>query len=343
MFKKNFSPKRRFLSGLFGGRKGLRISVGNPTSIVCIELMQKTGIHFPEAHLDAKLMAELAAAGHEILDYDTVMPEFSVQQEAAALGCEVNWGNDNMMPEAKTHPVKELKDIIIPDNILEKPSIKVVLDAISILRKEYGDHIAILGKVMGPWTISYHLVGTQEFLTWVILAQDKIRRFLDVLKEVTIIFGKAQMQAGADAITLADHATGDLVRPETYRDFLIPIHQEIIRRIGAPIILHICGNCIDRLRYFVEAGFDAYHFEWQVDAQKAVKIVNGEMSLIGNINNAKTLYNGKPEDVYAQAKYSIKAGVNILAPECCIPLQTPLRNLKAIVEAAKDGYRETDR
>jgi len=330
------SPKRRFLSGLFGGREENRVPVGNPTSIVCVELMEKVGIYFPEAHLDARLMAELAAANHEILDYDTIMPEFSVQQEAAALGCEVDWGTKDKMPDIKVHPVKELKDIVIPKNILEKPSLRVVLDAISILRKNYGDHVGILGKVMGPWTISYHLVGTEEFLTWTILDPDKVRRFLEVLKEVTILFGKAQIQAGADVITLADHATGDLISSQMYHEFLLPIHKEIIQRIGAPIILHICGNCADRLRYFVEAGFDAYHFEWQVDAREAVKVVNSKMSLIGNISNI-TLLRGKPEDVYAQARYSIEAGINIIAPECAVPLRTPLQNLKSIVEAAKRG------
>ena len=46
-------------------------------------------------------------------------------------------------------------------------------------------------------------------------------------------------------------------------------------------------------------------------------------------------FGGTPEDVYKQARYSIEAGVDILAPECAVPLQTPLANLKAIVEAAK--------
>jgi integrase len=34
----------------------------------------------------------------------------------------------------------------------------------------------------------------------------------------------------------------------------------------------------------------------------------------------------------------IEAGVDIIGPECAIPLQTPIRNLQAIVEAAKAGY-----
>lgn len=332
------TPKRQFLSGLFGGRKGDRISVANPTSIVSIELMEKTGIFFPEAHLDPKKMAQLAAGGYEILGFDTIMPEFSVQQEAEALGCVVDWGSPSMMPDAKTHPMKEVEDLQIPENILEKPSMRVVLEALELLRKDYGNYVGIVGKVMGPWTLSYHLAGVQEFLLWTIVDPDKVRAALERLKEVSILFAQAQLQAGADAVVIADHATGDLVSPKTYQDFLLPVHQEMNQRIGGPTILHLCGNCSDRLRLFVEAGFDAYHFEWQVDAKMAVRIINREMSLIGNISNRGVLFGGTPEDVYKQARYSIEAGVDILAPECAVPLQTPLVNLKAIVEAAREGY-----
>ena len=332
------TPKRRFLSGLFGGRRGDRISVANPTSIVSVELMERTGVFFPDAHLDPDKMAALAAAGYEILGFDSIMPEFSVQQEAEALGCVVDWGSPTMMPDAKTHPAKEIDQLEIPENLTEKPSIRVVLRALELLRKIYGDHVALIGKVMGPWTLSYHMAGVQEFLLWTLTDPDKVRHFLGRLKEVTITFAKAQLQAGADVVVIADHATGDLVSPKTYQDFLLPVHQEINQRIGGPTILHICGNCSDRLRLFVEAGFDGYHFEWQIDTKMAVEVVNHEMSLIGNIDNKNVLFGGTPEDVYKQARYSIEAGVDILAPECAVPLQTPIANLKAIVEAAKEGY-----
>jgi [methyl-Co(III) methanol-specific corrinoid protein]:coenzyme M methyltransferase len=332
------TPKRRFLSGLFGGRKEDRIAVANPTSIVSVELMEKTGVFFPDAHLDPKKMAELAAGGYEVLGFDSIMPEFSVQQEAAALGCAVDWGSPTMMPDAKTHPVKEVAQLQIPENLLEKPSIKVVLEALELLRRNYGSHVGIIGKVMGPWTLSYHMSGVQDFLLWSLTDPDKVRGLLDRLKEVTITFARAQLQAGADVVVVADHATGDLVSPKTYQDFLLPVHQEINQRIGGPTILHLCGNCSDRLRLFVEAGFDAYHFEWQVDAKMAVQVVNREMSLIGNIANKNVLFGGTPEDVHKQARYSIEAGVDILAPECAVPLQTPLANLKAIVDAAHEGY-----
>ncbi len=332
------TPKRRFLSGLFGGRKIDRISVANPTSIASVELMEKIDVYFPEAHLDPVKMAELAAAGYEILGFDSMMPEFSVQQEAEAMGCVVDWGSPTMMPDAKTHPTKEADQLEIPENLLEKPSMQVVLRALEILRRNYGDHVALIGKVMGPWTLSYHLAGVQEFLLWILTDPDRVRGFLNRLKEVTISFAKAQLRAGADVVVVADHATGDLVSPKTYQDFLLPVHQEMNERIGGPTILHLCGNCSDRLRLFVEAGFDGYHFEWQVDAKMAVQVVNHELSLVGNIANKDILFGGTPEEVYKQARYCIEAGVDVLAPECAVPLQTPIANLKAIVEAAKEGY-----
>ena len=87
------TPYNLIMSALYNGRKGTRPPAGSPTSIVCHDLMDASGISFPQAHVDASAMAELALAGQEIIGFDTVMPEYSVHQEAAALWCEVDWGS----------------------------------------------------------------------------------------------------------------------------------------------------------------------------------------------------------------------------------------------------------
>jgi len=327
------------MSALYNGRKGDRPPAGNPTSIACHDLMDACGVSFPQAHKDPQAMADLAIAGHEILGFDTVMPAYSVHQEPAALGCHVDWGDRDMMPDAKTSPHEDFSDIQVPENLLEKPSMKIVLDALSILRHQVGGKAAILGKVMGPWTLSYHMAGVENFLRHVGRREtDKVNKMLRQLMKVTITFAKAQFKAGADAVVLADHATGDLVGPHHYREFLLPIHKEITSQIEGPLILHVCGNCSDRLELFSEAGFDAYHFEWQVDARMVVQTLGQHMSLVGNINNPETLFLGTPDDVYKQARYAVRAGVNIIGPECAIPLTTPMENLKAIVSAVHEGY-----
>ena len=267
------------------------------------------------------------------------MPEYSVVQEAAALGARVDWGDRDKMPDVKEFLNADFSDIAIPSDLLEKPSCRVVLDALSILRRQVGGCAAIIGKVMGPWTMSYHMAGTQNFLLAVGMGESaKVTKMLRQLMPVTIAFINAQFQAGADIVVLADHATRNLVGPYHYEQYLLPIHQEITAQVGGPVILHVCGNCSDRLELFARSGADAYHFEWQVDSREAVRRVGDRISLAGNVNNPQALLQGTPADVHRQARYAIEAGVHLIGPECAIPLSTPLENLRAIVEAVREGY-----
>ncbi|MCL5027097.1 MAG: MtaA/CmuA family methyltransferase [Chloroflexi bacterium] len=327
------TPRQRFMAALHN-RAVDRVPVASPTSVATVELMDATGAFFPAVHTDGETMARLAAGGHDILGFDTVAPIFSIAQEAAALGCGMDWGRKDWMPINTTSPFAEPEDVRIPGDYLEKPSIRACLDAIGILRHRYGDRVAVIGKVMGPWTLSYHARGVQEFLMDTVLDPDKARRFLEVLMPASLLFARAQIEAGADAIVIADHCTGDMVRAQNYRDFLLPLHKVMNRELSFPTILHCCGKALDRMEYFAQAGFTSYHFESKNDPRESMAIVNGRMTLMGNINNPSTLLKGSPADVEREARAAIDAGVQVLAPECAVPLITPNRNLQAIVQAA---------
>ena len=96
----------------------------------------------------------------------------------------------------------------------------------------------------------------------------------------------------------ADHTTGDLCSAETYRDFLLEMHQRIIGRDRRADVFHCCGKTIDRVDYFAEAGWDVFHFESQVDAREARAVAGDRISLFGNLNNPTLLYQGTAEEVY---------------------------------------------
>ncbi len=309
--------------------------MGNVVSVATVEQMQLADAWFPEAHLNAEGMARLAATSYDLLGYDTIMPVFSVTQEAAALGCEVDWGGPEMMPTVRSRPFAQTDHFILPEGWLGAPPIQVVLKSLRLLRQRYGDRVVIVGKVMGPWTLSYHMMGMEEFLISAKLDPGRARRCMETLKEVTLAFAQAQIQAGADIICLADHASGGIVSPRMYCEMLLPLHQEIFSAIGAPTVLHCCGNTTDRVKYFAESGVDCYHFESQVDLASAVADARGKMTLIGNINNPTTLLNGSREDVLSACRKVIEGGVQILAPECAVPLITPMRNLRALVESVE--------
>lgn len=327
------TPRQRILTALQGELTDPP-AVGNAVSIATRELMDATGCFFPDAHTDAEAMAGLAAAGHEVLGYDTIAPVFSVQHEADALGCEVDWGRVDMMPDVTVNPCAGADDIRLPADILRHPSMVVVLDALRIVRERYPD-VALVGKVFGPWTLAYHLFGVEKFLMMTIDAPDEVRRILRALLPLPAMYAREQFEAGADAVTLADHATGDLVAPEMYRDFLWSLHRELAEVIPGPVILHICGDTLDRIPWISRTGLACFHFESKVPAAKARWAAGDRIALMGNINNPRTLLHGSPEDVAVEVNAAVKAGVEIIAPECAVPLTTPTENLKAVALAAR--------
>ena len=327
------TPRERILAAL--ARRPTDITpVGNAVSIATVELMDATGCAFPGAHLDPELMAGLAAAGHDILGYDTIAPMFSVQHEADALGCEVDWGRRDMMPDCTVHPCRRADDIEIPVEVLRHRAMVVPCDALRILRERY-PQVALVGKVFGPWTLAYHLFGVERFLMLTLDDPDEVRRILEALVLLPVFYAREQINAGADVITLADHATGDLVSPEMYRDFLWPLHRRLADEIPCPVILHICGDTADRIPFISRSGLACFHFESKVPAPRARWLAGDRIALMGSINNPETLLHGTPDDVAAEVEACLRAGIEIIGPECAVPLTTPTENLRVVVEAAR--------
>lgn len=327
-------PKEIFLAKL-RRQSASRAATGSATSIVTTDLMEKAKVFFPDAHLDPKKMAALALAGHTVLGFDNVMPLFSVWHESAALGCSMDWGQKSRMPDGRPICASISDSFDIPTDLLLRPSCAVPLAALRILKKEIGHDVAIVGKVFGPWTLGYHVFGVEEFLISTMQEPDEVKRVMRRLIEVTVAFANAQIDSGVDAITLGDHCMRDLCSPETYRDFLLDIHRELHERISCPLILHICGDTADRLEYIRKTGLECFHFDSKVPTAEARRLAGKTLALMGGTNNISVIRNGNPEAVCQDVREKAQAGVDIIGPECAVPLDAPSANLKILTEEVK--------
>ena len=311
----------------------------NPTSIATVELMDLVDAPFPQANREPELMARLAATGHTELGFDTIMPVFSIIQESSAVGCKIQWEQKDNWPTVKmTEPIwKSLEEIRIPDDYLQHPDATCVIEAIKILKRDYPD-VAIIGKTMGPWSLAYHCMGVEAFLLMSLDDPDQTKRILDKLKQITIEFGLAQIDAGADALTLPDHATGDLVSGEYYERYLRDLHIEFVEKIPIPLILHICGRTVDRMEFISQTGMAAFHYDSKNKPQESIDITGDRISLVGNINNPETLFSKDPDAVRDEVISNLEAGIQLIGPECAIPLQTSIQNLTVIPETVKEWH-----
>jgi [methyl-Co(III) methanol-specific corrinoid protein]:coenzyme M methyltransferase len=121
------------------------------------------------------------------------------------------------------------------------------------------------------------------------------------------------------------------VRSQAYSDFLLPVHSELVQCIGSPLILHICGDTKDRIQYIRQTGIHCFHWDTKSGKPDEIRRLAGDkLSLMGGISNFETLHRGTPEDVRRQAAEAAGAGINIIGPECAVPLDVKVENLKAI-------------
>ena len=334
------TPRQRVLNALNGEEVDVA-PVANPNSIVTREMEDLVGAYFPEAHHNAEAMTELALAGHTICGYDNVFPVFGAgTQEAGAMGVAIDWGDPDNLPAILGRTWDHPDQIRVPDDFLGRLEITTVLDSIRMLRQELGDKVAVFGKAYGPWSLAYHFFGIEPFLMDTFRDPPKVHAILNRLMEFTVVFGKAQIEAGADALNVCEHITADLIRPDAYSTYLLKVDQQIAAELSVPLILHCCGGTLDRIELFNQNGFACFNFESANDAFEIKS--KASMALCGNINNPRTILEGTPEDVEREVFYALNAGVDILAPECAAPVNGKLANITAVREA-RDKYYEISR
>ena len=140
-------------------------------------------------------------------------------------------------------------------------------------------------------------------------------------------------------MTLPDHATGDLVSGEYYRRYLRDLHIEFAERSRAPIILHICGRTVDRMPYIAETGMAAFHYDSKNDPAESMAGRRRRASASSATSTTpRRCYSKGPDEVRAEVEKNLDAGIQMVGPECAIPLQTPIENLRAIRDAVVEWH-----
>lgn len=326
------SLRKAVLSAILKGKRHSYLCLSaNPTPT--FEQMERVNSYFPLAHKDPEKMSTLAIAGHELVGFDAIRIPFCQTIEAEALGCEVFMGNDNI-PVVVSHPYHLGEKPLFPDDFLEKGRIPVLLEAISIIKRE-AKGIPLIVGVVGPFTIAGYLLGMTNLLMQMAISPEEISPYMEIALRAGETLARAIEERGADIICVEDMtASTDMISPDMYKDFVLPYHQRLFASISLPSILHICGNVTPIIEYMARSGADALSIDDKTDLLKAKQLAMGKTSLIGNINPSSVLLQGDEGKVREAVRRAIREGIDIVAPGCAIPLRAPLENLRAMVDEA---------
>ncbi len=215
------TPKER-LKMILEGQQADRpacICPGGMMNMVTSELMDRVKVYMPEAHTDARQMAELAKSVYEEGCFENYGVPFCMTVEAEEMGAKVDMGTNVYEPHVTGYvidSVSEYKKLRAVDVTCGRA--KVVLDAIRILREETKD-VPIVGNLTGPVSTASSVMEPVVFYKELRKKNQEAHEYMEFITEQLIRFGRAQIEAGADLIAVSDPSgTGEILGPKYFKD-----------------------------------------------------------------------------------------------------------------------------
>ncbi len=210
------------------------------------------------------------------------------------------------------------------------------------------DEFAILGTVLGPFTAVYQITGLERFCTLIYDDPDLLQEMAGAFTDFYIEVGRALLEAGADALIVADdHAgtAGPFISLHHWRTLVLPYFTRMVhafRRWDAPVIMHNDGDLRLYLDDLVGTGINAYHPVERnagMDLAAIRRRFGQALCLIGNVNNKTTLVNGSPADVEREVieclRVAGRCGAYVLASDHSLHDTMPVDNILALFEAGR--------
>ena len=195
------------------------------------------------------------------------------------------------------------KTISCLDDIAQLPipdpgqSLKYVMDAIGLTKKELGGKVPLIGFSGSPWTLATYMVegGSSKTFTKIkkmLYCEPKaLHLLLEKLANSVILYLNAQIEAGAQSIMIFD-TWGGVLSHESYRAFSLYYMELILSQLKrgkksqnitsyVPVTLFTKGGGL-WLETMSKSGADAIGVDWTVDLNLIEQ--KGKIAIQGNLD-----------------------------------------------------------
>ena len=334
------TPKERLYKVLKGETVDRKpcICPGGMMNMIVEDIMDIEGIFWPKAHSDSNMMADLTLGMYKNGGFENCGVPFCMTVEAEGMGAGVYMGTKTTEPRVVKYPIESVTQWSELNKIdVTKGRAKVVIGAIKILKEKNND-VPIVANLTGPISLASSLMEPMTYYKELRKKKEQAHEFMEFVTENLIAFGKAQLEAGADILTISDPSgTGEILGAKTFSEFAIPYLNKIIDELKqyAPggTIIHICGKLKSIYNELNDLHSDAVSFDSITNVKQVVENVHGKV-IMGNVSTF-AIENGTKEGLNNISNECLKSGVDILSPACGIGVRSKLDNIKILVECAK--------
>jgi MtaA/CmuA family methyltransferase len=303
--------------------------------------LENESLKFHETHRNAAKMARAAASTYRFSGLRSAVLPLDLYVEAEALGATVDFREAS---EAAEYPrvtdflYKSVEEFNPKDTKVTKVEkegrIPLVCETIELLKEDVGNEVVIGAFVPGPFTLLSLLVETGALYTSLRKSAGAIHKALNALAELLSSVGNAYYQAGADFLTV--HEMGGspgILGPKIFESIVLPHLQTTFSRLPHPSALSACGRTNGMMYLMAASGADALSVDQTNDLTRSRKDVP-DILLFGNLDPVGVISQGTPDELREAVSSVVQSGADAVWPGCDLHLQTPLENLRTLVEAS---------
>lgn len=316
------------------------ICIGGMMNAAVVDVMKETGHTLPEGHFDRSLMADLASDVHNWTGFENLAIPFCMTVEAEVLGSRIDPGSLACEPKIASEAFGSVTEVEFRDygSLLNGNRTSVVTGAARLLSARYPD-LPIVAAVTGPISTAASIVDPMTFLKELRKKSRESHRVLEYVTGFLKAYCEKLSANGATVIGIGDPtATGEILGPKMFAEFAVPYLNDLIdhvRRLGTPVIVHICGKIRPVRRLMAGLHADAL----STDATVNLRALKDEYPSINTMGNVSTyiLQSGPAPKIARLAQRLMQNGIDIVSPACGLSTSTPIENIRALTDTVRNG------
>jgi uroporphyrinogen decarboxylase len=340
-----------------------------PTDYTPVWLMRQAGRYLPEYNATrAKAGSFMGLATHPqfacevtlqpleryALDAAILFSDILTLPDAMGLGLSFAQGEGPRFAK----PVRDeaaVAKLAVPD----MAKLQYVFDAVTLIRRELGGRVPLIGFSGSPWTLACYMVegaGSDDYrLVKTMLYQrpDLLHRILAVNADAVAAYLNAQIKAGAQTVMIFD-SWGGVLADDAFHAFSLAYTQRVLKQlkpehegVRIPRIVFTKGGGL-WLESIAASDCDCVGVDWTLSLAQARARVGARVAIQGNLDPmvlfaspdqirghvAKTLESfGIPQTGYGHV-FNLGHGISQF---------TPPENVTVLVDAVHDYSRKMRR
>ncbi len=271
------------------------------------------------AHSGEKL-AEVIEYGYRLYQYDMVLVFVDAYVEAQAMGCEIEFVPYPRL-KSDTHGLKRMQT--------DTNRTGEIIKAAKILKKKVD--VPVFVSIKGPFTLAAFLAGLDEFLKMLIRDPEKAQAIIKQALDFQLAYLERLLEVDADIFIGDPIASASVISPRSFERFALPALKTLMGKIkdqGHVGGIHICGETGPIATALDECRVDILSIEDITVPTKTLKM--------GGVSTS-TILGGDRSAIESEVEAALREPYLIVSTSCDVPVETPVENIKAMIEYARNS------